>query len=70
MVGIVAFSFFVTLLMVGTFLRLLEGVRTKLVGESKISVAAANDIPGLGIIGQDDDAIAIRTTGFFDYRCD
>ena len=51
MVGIVAFSFFVTLLMVGTFLRLIEGVRTKLVGEAKISVAAANNIPWLDIIG-------------------
>ncbi len=56
--------------MVGTFLRLLEGVRTKCVGEPEFFVAATNDFPGLGIVGQDDDPITARTTDFFDYRCD
>jgi hypothetical protein len=51
MVGIVAFSFFVTLLMVGTFLRLLEGVRTKFISESQVPVAAKDNISRLGIIG-------------------
>ncbi len=61
---------FVTLLMVGTFFRLLEGVRTKLVGESKVFAAAANDIPGLGVVGYDDLPVTARATCLLDYRCD
>ncbi len=63
-------SFFATLLRVGTFLILLEGVRTKLVGESKVFAAAANDIPGLGVIGYDDLPVTARATGHLDHRCD
>jgi len=56
--------------MVGMFHRLLEGVRTKLVGESKVFAAAANDIPGLGVIGYGDLPVTARATGLLDQRCD
>ncbi len=56
--------------MVGMFHRLLEGVRTKLVGESKVFAAAANDIPGLGVVGYDDLPVTARATCLLDYRCD
>ena len=56
--------------MVGMFHRLLEGVRTKCVGESKVFITTANDIPGLGVIGYDDLPVTARATGHLDHRCD
>jgi len=49
-------------------LRLLEGVRTKFISESKVFVAAANDIPGLGVVGYDDLPGTARATGLLDHR--
>ena len=42
------------------FPTLLQSIGTKLVGEPKVPAAAADDVPGPGIIRQDDDSVAVR----------